>query len=150
MRDTHSKVQVVSSAAAPTLDIFGAPLSVMSDGSGMPVVVGEQIVPPGYGVPLHIHASDDETFYILEGELAVGGGADGEVKARAGSFVQLPRGIPHSLRNGTPMPARMLVILSPGIQALEMFRHFDRGGSAGELTPKEIGSIAAQYGVRFV
>jgi quercetin dioxygenase-like cupin family protein len=149
MRDIHSKIQVVSSAAAPTLDIFGAALSVLSDGSGMPWAVGEQTVPPGYGVPPHVHTADDEMFYILEGELVVGG-TDGEAKVRAGSVVQLPRGVPHGFRNDTQMPARMLVISSPGIQALEMFRHFDRAGRGGELTPKEIGSIAAQYGVRFV
>ena len=39
----------------------------------------------------------------------------------------------------------------PGRQALEMFRHFDRAGKGPTpLTPDEIPTIAAQYGVRFV
>jgi hypothetical protein len=37
----------------------------------------------------------------------------------------------------------------PGLQALEMFRHFDRAGRAatGGLTPSDIAAICAQYGV---
>ena len=148
MRDIDGGTQVVSSAGAPMLDIFGAPLSVLSDGSDIPVIVGELTVPPGYGVPPHVHASDDEMFYLLEGELALG--ADGETKLGAGSFARLPRGMPHVFRNDTGVPARLLVILYPGVQALEMFRHFDRAGRAGALSPEEIGAIAAQYGVRVV
>ena len=104
---------------------------------------------PGYGVPTHVHNADDEFFYILEGELAVIG-PEGERTAGAGACVKLPRDIPHGFRNATDKPARMLVILSPGVQALEMFRHFDRAGRKAQLAPEAIVSIAGQYGVRFV
>ncbi len=149
MHDLSRKIRAATSADVPALDIFGAALFVLSD-DGAPVVVGKQTVPPGYGVPPHVHAADDEMFYIVEGELTLTGAPEGEVKARPGSFVQLPRGVPHGFRNDTELPARMLVVVSPGVQALEMFRHFDRAGRAGRLTPQEIGQIAAQYGVSFV
>lgn len=135
--------------AMEVLDVFGSPLFVLSDGSSLPFVVGEEHVPPGYGVPTHVHNADDEFFYILEGELAVIG-PEGERTAGAGACVKLPRDIPHGFRNATDKPARMLVILSPGVQALEMFRHFDRAGRKAQLAPEAIVSIAGQYGVRFV
>ena len=106
-------------------------------------------MPAGYGVPTHIHDADDEFFYILEGELTVVG-PEGEQTAGAGACVKLPRDIPHGFRNATDKPARMLVIFSPGVQALEMFRHFDREGRKARLAPEAIVTIAGQYGVRFV
>jgi hypothetical protein len=62
--------QNVPATKAPVLDIFRAQLRLLSDGSAIPLVVGEQAVPPGYGVPNHVHADDDERFYVIEGELA--------------------------------------------------------------------------------
>jgi quercetin dioxygenase-like cupin family protein len=149
MHDITKRNRAVPVTNATTLDVFGALLSALSDGNKMPMVVGEQAVPPGYAVPKHLHADDHELFYVLEGELIVSG-PQGETKACAGACVELPRGIPHGFRNPTQTPARSLVVLVPGVQALEMFRHFDSAGRAGPLTPQEIGSIAAQYGVRFV
>lgn len=131
------------------LDVFGSPLFVLADGSSLPFVAGEEHVPPGYGVPSHVHGADDEFFYILEGELTVVG-PEGEQTAGAGACVKLPRGIPHGFRNAANSPARMLVILSPGVQALEMFRHFDRAGRHARLAPDAIVAIAGQYGVQFV
>ncbi len=130
------------------IDVFGAPLFVLSDGAATPIVLGEQHVPPGYGVPLHVHDVDDELFLVLEGELTLAG-PDGETVAGPGACIPLPRGVPHGFRNATARPARMLVALTPGIQALEMFRQFDRAGRARPLQPTDIVSIAGQYGVRF-
>jgi hypothetical protein len=77
---------------------------------------------------------------VLEGELTVSGP----------HCVELPRGVSHGFRNATELPAPVPVVLSPGVQALEMFPHFDSAGRASPLTPQEIGSIVAQYRVRFV
>jgi hypothetical protein len=64
----------------------------------------------------------------------------------SGACIALLRGIP---RNAAECPARILIVLSPGIQALEMFRHFD-GGSARPLPPQKIATIAGRYDVHFV
>ncbi len=149
MFNIPSKSGMSATAAAETLDIFGAALVVLSDGSSVPMAVGEQEVPPGYGVPTHTHEFDDELFYLLEGELIMATPA-GEAKAGPGACVSLPRGAPHGFRNAADRRARMLVILTPGVQGLEMFRHFDRAGRVGALKPQDIAGIAAQYGVRFV
>ncbi len=147
MSAIRETIRVVPSARAEQLNILGAGLSVLCDGETLPLLVGEHVVPPGYGVPPHVHDSDDELFVVLDGELIVAG-PGGETRAHAGACVQLPRGIPHSFRNDSEDPTRLLVIALPGRQALEMFRHFDRAArEPGSATPPE---IAAQYGVRFV
>src|SRR3712207_1374891 len=51
--------------------------------------------PPGFSVPPHIHHTTDEGFYVLEGAMR-GSCGDRTWHAESGSFVWLPRGIPHS------------------------------------------------------
>jgi mannose-6-phosphate isomerase-like protein (cupin superfamily) len=49
----------------------------------------------GAGTPLHVHHDTDETFYVVEGELAIAVG-DERIEAGAGEFVLAPRGVPHA------------------------------------------------------
>lgn len=73
----------------------------------------ESRIPPGFSPPLHVHRREDEAFWILEGELAVRCG-DREWRAGAGTYVFLPRGVPHSYVVTGTAPARMLTLVSPG------------------------------------
>jgi quercetin dioxygenase-like cupin family protein len=61
----------------------------------------EAVVPPGGGPPPHIHRNEDETFYVLEGEVEFLLG-DRIVTGGAGDFVNVPRGTVHRF----PTPAR--------------------------------------------
>lgn len=63
----------------------------------------------------HTHLYQDESLYILEGELDVEfGKPDPDVHhLTPGMYVFLPRGIPHALRNVSPEGVRMLVVGSP-------------------------------------
>ena len=66
---------------------------------------------PGGEPPLHVHEREDETFYVLEGELAVWVG--GEVhRLYPGDSILLPRGIPHTFRIKSAA-ARALNFISP-------------------------------------
>jgi mannose-6-phosphate isomerase-like protein (cupin superfamily) len=51
--------------------------------------------PLGLAPPMHIHHREDETFYVLEGQVTVLIG-DAQVDAAAGEFVFMPREVPHS------------------------------------------------------
>src|SRR5829696_10279032 len=55
----------------------------------------------------HVHAEEDDAFYILEGELtfALPGG---DVPAPPGTFVLVPPGVEHGFRNNGDRPVRML------------------------------------------
>jgi quercetin dioxygenase-like cupin family protein len=72
----------------------------------------ELVALPGAEPPPHIHHTTDETYYLLEGELAV---LDGECTytATAGSVVYLPKGTLHAWRNATTQPARALLLITP-------------------------------------
>ncbi|MCY1333076.1 Cupin domain protein [compost metagenome] len=64
--------------------------------------------------PIHVHASDDETVYILEGELTavIGGTAH---RLTVGQSIFLPRRVPHQLLNVSRRPARYILIGTPAI-----------------------------------
>lgn len=76
--------------------------------------------PPGVTrliAPLHVHHSDDEAWYVLEGRLRFTLG-DREVEAGAGGAVFAPRGTPHTYWNPDTEPARYLLVMTPNIRAL--------------------------------
>lgn len=127
------------------LSVLGAPMLVKSDAAGLAVFLADHEVPPGYGVPPHIHDGEDELFYILEGELTLLG-AQGEMKARRGDTAALPRGAMHGFRNDGAVPVRMLVVAADGRQAMAMFRALDRLAAP---TPESVGAVCAAHGVRF-
>jgi uncharacterized cupin superfamily protein len=131
-----------------TLDILGAPMTVRADGNGLAAFVAEQPIPPGYFVPPHRHEGDDELLMVIDGELTLIGAA-GESRAGPGSCTTFTRGTLHGFRNDTADPVRMIVVATPGVQAAEMFRHFDRAARNGPLSPDDVAHIAGQYGVSF-
>jgi len=67
----------------------------------------------GHGPPLHVHHTEDEALWVLEGHLTVRCG-EATFTAGPGSFVYTPRGIPHTFRLEGATPARLLVLLVPG------------------------------------
>ena len=79
----------------------------------------EALVPPGGGPPPHVHSREEEGFYILDGEITFT--VNGErVVAKAGTFANMPVGVPHSFKNEGDRPARMLISVAPaGLE--EMF-----------------------------
>ncbi|CAA9238094.1 MAG: hypothetical protein AVDCRST_MAG93-1191 [uncultured Chloroflexia bacterium] len=68
---------------------------------------------PGFATPRHVHHDADEAFYILEGAMR-GYCGDQPWRATAGSFVWLPRGVPHGYAVDGDEPLRSLAILMPG------------------------------------
>lgn len=62
--------------------------------------------------PVHIHSREDETLFVLEGEMCAI--VDGKPRAvRPGDAVFLPRGIPHQLKNESGAPARYIILCTP-------------------------------------
>jgi mannose-6-phosphate isomerase-like protein (cupin superfamily) len=73
----------------------------------------ESLVAPGFSPPLHVHHGEDESFYVLEGELTLKCG-DRIFQATAGAFVFLPRDVPHTFVVEGDRPARVLTLMTPG------------------------------------
>ncbi len=86
-------------------------LRVRGEQTGGSLSVTEFLVPRGPASPLHVQPHEEETFYVLEGEITVH--VDGvQTRAAAGDAVVVPRGTPHAYRADSEQ-ARVLVLNSP-------------------------------------
>jgi quercetin dioxygenase-like cupin family protein len=72
----------------------------------------EVTAPAGFEAPLHVHYTEDEGFYVLEGSATIHVG-DETVELRPGQHAYGPRDVPHKFVVG-PDGARMLWVLAPG------------------------------------
>jgi mannose-6-phosphate isomerase-like protein (cupin superfamily) len=73
---------------------------------------------PGLPIaPLHLHRSDDEAWFVLEGRLGFRVG-DEEREIGAGESLLATRGTPHSYWNPSSEPARYLLVMTPRIHRL--------------------------------
>jgi len=82
------------------------------DQTGGVYALSEIRVSPNNGPPPHVHSREDESFFVLEGEVTFQIGAE-TIVAKPGTFIQGPRGIPHAFRNNGEGAARMLVFVAP-------------------------------------
>lgn len=92
----------------------------------------EALVPPGGGPPPHVHSREEEGFYILEGEITFTIG-EKRLVASAGMFANMPVGTPHSFKNESGKPAKMLISVAPaGLE--KMFFEFGVPLAEGSTT----------------
>jgi mannose-6-phosphate isomerase-like protein (cupin superfamily) len=87
--------------------------------------------PPRLIAPRHVHYSDDEAWYVLEGALRVQVDTE-EVEARAGAAVFVSRGKAHTYWNPGPGPVRYLLVMTSNIYRLiqEIHKMPDRNPAA--------------------
>lgn len=75
-------------------------------------ILFEDRLEQGKVTPLHLHRDSDETFYVLEGEIAVH--IDGTLQhLGTGGIAVIPRGVPHAFR-ATSERTRLLCLQTPG------------------------------------
>lgn len=82
--------------------------------------------------PLHVHSREDESNFILEGEILYTVG-DEQIHAKAGDYVHLPKGTPHTFTLLTSTATTLLLITPGGFE--EMFITCGRPALALELPP---------------
>jgi quercetin dioxygenase-like cupin family protein len=73
----------------------------------------EVLAAPGGGPPPHVHASEDEMWFVLDGEFEILHG-DQTLRLTAGGFAFVPRGTLHRFENVSDRPARVLIVFTPG------------------------------------
>ncbi len=98
------------------------------------------------GPPLHVHDSTDEALYVLEGEVTIRLGQQ-TIRADAGSFVWMPRGVPHTFANLADAPARMLGLAVPG-GIEDLLASVPRDGNPGDQA--QMAALAKKFGSRTV
>ena len=113
----------------------------------------EAIVLPGGGPPPHVHSREEEGFYILEGEITFTI-AGKQVVATAGMFANMPVGTPHSFKNESRHPAKMLISVAPaGLEKMffEVAVPVPQGATTAPPPTKEeiekLLAVAPKYGI---
>ena len=127
----------------------GGPLTFKARGeqTGGVLTLIENVIAPGDGPPVHVHAEQDEAWWVLAGSLRFRLGDELAV-APAGSAVFVPRGTPHAFHNAGAEPARILVLFTPA----GMERFFDGWGALppGASAPAAFRDLGAPAGMTVV
>ena len=118
----------------------------------------DAVIPPGGGPPPHIHTRETEIFVVIEGQVTCTESNATSTLGPGETITLLPHK-PHTFRNNTDKPARMLVICLPA--AIEkMFAECGKPVDASYVvpparppTPAEIEQLTAsceRAGISFV
>ena len=99
---------------------------------------------PGLFVPVHIHPTQDEFIYMIEGKLDL---ELGEAKSSAGpgDLIRLPMGKPHGLYNHGSRDVRCLFWVAPARKLRALFDQLNN------LTdPAEVVRLSAEHEINFL
>jgi quercetin dioxygenase-like cupin family protein len=105
--------------------------------------LGTQLVPPGIGIPRHVHAHWDEVIYVLDG-----GGIvtlnDEQVPLQKGATIFVPKGVWHGFEN--PDTELFILWLAPAPGQAEFFRAISNrpGEPAKSLSRAQVMAIREQ------
>jgi 2-polyprenyl-6-methoxyphenol hydroxylase-like FAD-dependent oxidoreductase/quercetin dioxygenase-like cupin family protein len=104
-------------------------------------------LPPDAFVPPHIHSTQDEYVYLLEGELTLVSPGDEDRTARPGDLVRLPMGRPHGLYNRSGETLTCLFWVTPAGKLFDLFAGID---AMNEQTPDAVVALSAEHDVEFL
>ena len=114
-------------------DRFGIDFTVkageVQEGSGTAFL--EYVTRKGDEPPNHIHETEDEMFYVLEGAITFRCGEE-TFDLEKGGFIFLPRGIQHGYSIRSEEPVWLIVVTSP-------VREGSSGGGGGFVADMELG-----------
>lgn len=158
--DRMTKPELIVHSAAPGMSYsaVGDVYRILATGeqtSGAYALCEARVLPGG-GPPPHLHRREDESFFVLEGEITFT--VDGrKVVATAGSFLQAPRNLPHAFKNEGSVPARLLILAVPA--GFEKFlAEFAQPVSAFDSAPlpvtdaeiRKLLTVAPEYGIEIL
>jgi quercetin dioxygenase-like cupin family protein len=94
----------------------------------------DMLIPPGGGPTPHAHATFQESFYVIKGEIVVRTKKQTYV-AKPGAFVSIPKGgAIHSFKNETNSTAQILcIVVSSGLE--EFFKEIGQPVDYGKFLP---------------
>lgn len=102
--------------------------------------------PPGTFVPPHIHPTQDEFIYMLEGRMDLV--LDGtESAALPGDLIRLPRSVPHGLFNKSDAVVKCLFWVAPTGRLYDLFWAIH---SMPQQNPADVVALSARHEVDFL
>ena len=104
------------------------------------------LFPAGTFVPPHIHPTQDEFIYMLEGrfDLLIDGH---EYAATSGDLIRLPMNIPHGIFNKTDQSVKCFFWVTPTRKLYDLFWAIH---SMKEQSPAEVVALSAKHEVLFL
>ena len=108
-----------------------ATIKATSASTGGAFALIHQLAPPGAATPYHLHHTEDEAFYVFDGQTTFY--SDGKKTVLGpGGYIFLPRGIPHGIRHDSSGPTSMLILATPGTGFVGMMSEM------GEPAPERV------------
>lgn len=103
--------------------------------------------PVGTFVPPHIHPTQDEFIYMLEGRMDFV--LDGkETFAEPGDLIRLPKGIPHGIFNKSDSDVKCFFWVAPSRRLYDLFWGIHNLGPAPD--PADVVALSAKHEVDFL
>ena len=103
----------------------------------------EGMVPPEAGPSPHIHHDQAESFYVVEGQLEIMVGSEVR-EVKAGGFVHVSKGTPHSFANRSLTPAKLVATFVPAANIDKFFREAMDGTTNRNATPPSLDDAMIQ------
>ncbi|MBL9119948.1 MAG: cupin domain-containing protein [Phycisphaerae bacterium] len=139
--------KIVAAGSGTRVNVLGDHQTIRLTGADTDgaLTVIEESFDPGVGVPLHYHEREEETFNVLEGEVAYELNGHRTV-AGPGTTVFVPRGVPHRFEAVGTKRARVLLVITPaGLEG--MFIELEKL-PPGPPDPAKVAEICGRFGVR--
>jgi len=105
--------------------------------------------PPGSMVPPHIHHTEDEFIYLVEGELKVTIGEETHL-AHPGDLVKMPRNVPHAILSTGSIAAKSLWTVIPAGKMEDLFRALAALPANQPPDPVKIAQIFAEHNIQLL
>ncbi len=143
--DPEAKFTVVHPGTAEVIS-WRAKMHLLAgaDTSGSKLTVIETENGPAGGPPLHRHEREDEAFFVLGGDYTFVC-AEETTAAGPGSFVYLPKGLPHRYRAGESGGRLLMLFIPSGIEGY--FRALAAQMDEGAIDPLAARALAESFGL---
>jgi mannose-6-phosphate isomerase-like protein (cupin superfamily) len=113
-------------------------------------VMSMEAIPPGEGIPPHVHPSADEIIFVHQGAGAVELG-DRRAAVSSGATVYIPRSTRVTIRNTGTEPLVIVAIFShTGFEAYLRDTSVREGETVTPLTPAELAAIRQRHSAHVV
>jgi len=100
------------------------------------------------GAVPHTHRLSTELFYVLSGTVDILTG-DRVISGSEGDLVVVPPGMPHAFAASPGHPGELLIVITPGVERFEYFRHLGRI-AAGQVPAESLLEVQDRYDTHFL
>jgi mannose-6-phosphate isomerase-like protein (cupin superfamily) len=145
-----SESVVVRGAAAEVVGQAPITVRLLADASSTGGALSTQrvsLVNGADGAKPHHHANSAELFYLLDGTAQLLSGEQ-VVTAERGDLVVVPPGLPHAFAAAPGHDADILIVITPGVERFEYFRHLERI-AYGKVPPQSLLDVQELYDNHF-